>query len=41
MKKIVALVETTPVRAATTESGLTVFSVSAAKSFCVQMHAID
>ncbi len=46
MKKIAALVETTPDRAAAAvKSGSTVFSVqqravSAAEEFCVQIHAI-
>ncbi len=47
MKKIAALVETTPDHAAVTESGSTVFSVqqqqravSADEEFCVQIHAI-
>ncbi len=40
VKKIAALVETTRVRAAT-ESGSTVFRVSAAEGFCVQRHAQD
>ncbi len=48
MKKIAALVETTPDRAAAAvKSGSTVFSVqqqqraiSAAEEFCIQIHAI-
>ncbi len=39
--KIAALVLTTGVHAAATESGSTVFRVSAAEGFCVQSHAID